>query len=168
MDIQEKKIKTFCLDYQGKINMCVDIPTTTSTSTKLTRPILEKGSDNNIHLQHTGTKFRYIIHGIPKNKKYTIEEAKWSDHTQRFITEQIHTISPQTLKHWLGYIPNTIGAIQTIMWIYFPNIHITDTRSPIEMWEQDKDVFIPYSFDKLRHFPEGSCEEQAAQIPHVK
>ena len=145
--------------------MAIPINISTNIPEKKTIP---KICLDSFFLTSSGTKFRYIIHGIPKNKKYTIEEAKWSDQTKCFITEQIHVISPQTLKHWLGYIPNTIGTVQTIMWVYFPNIPITENRSPIEMWEQDKDVFIPYSFEKLRYFPEGNCEEQASQIPNFK
>ena len=114
-----------------------------------------------------GTKFRYLIHGIPKNKKYTVEEAKGCHETQTFVAERTHTLSAMNLKHWLGYTPGHVGTIQTIMWLYLPWVvySTTETRFPLEMWAQDKDIFIPFSLEKLRYFPHGNCQEQAAQIP---
>lgn len=124
-------------------------------------------SKNGEKNHHTGTKFRYIIHGIPKNKKYTIEEARWCDHQNHFSVEYIHTISSSTLKLWAGYIPASIGDIKITMWIYLPHTiyNPKEDKSPLKMWESNPDVFIPYSFEKLRYFPNGTCHEQARAIP---
>ena len=114
-----------------------------------------------------GTKFRYIISGIPKNKKYTIEEARWSDQKRQFVSECIHVVTPATVKHWLGFIPASLGYMKITMWIYLPLsiFDIEQTDSPLKLWEENRNVFIPYSFDRLRHFPTGDCLEQASKIP---
>jgi len=111
-------------------------------------------------------KFRYIIHGIPKNKKYTIEEARWCDQHKQFIGEQIHTVTFVTLKQWLGYIPSVLGDIKTIMWMGFPSSVYKETNdeSPLHLWENNHDTFLPHSLEKMRFFPEGTCHEQASQI----
>jgi hypothetical protein len=95
------------------------------------------------------SKFRYIIYGRPKGGRYTIEEAEWSDQEQKFIYEQIHLLSGFLLKQWLGYIPNTTGEIQTIIWMTFP--HTTyHTKSPIQLWMKNRHIFFPYSLNRLR------------------
>jgi len=114
-----------------------------------------------------GTKFRYIIHGIPKYKLYTLEEARWSDDRQQFISELTHTLQSSQVKKWLGYIPAAVGDIKTTMWLHFPhNVFRPDsTQSPMLMWLADNKVFIPNSIEKMRHFPKGdSCVEQVANI----
>jgi hypothetical protein len=115
-----------------------------------------------------GTKFRYIIHGVPKNKKYTIEEAQWCDESQQFIYEQVHTVSAAVVKQWLGYIPSTIGDIKTIMWMVFPdkvfNPATKNPSSPLSLLEKNRDVFMLYNLERFRFFPQGTCQEQAAQI----
>lgn len=114
-------------------------------------------------------KFRYIIHGVPRNKRYTIEEARWCDLTHQFISEKTHTIYAPTLKQWLGYIPSTLGDITTIMWMGFPSSSwdAESQSSPLEEWDKNKDLFIPHSLEKFRFFPQGSCQEQASQIKSI-
>ena len=126
-------------------------PTNTPTNT-LTNTLNPYQRNNS----KQGRKFRFIIHGVPKNKKYTVEEAMWCDTTQKFITEKLHTVSYITLRHLLGYIPRTIGgALQTEMWMYLPDIiYDEEAKSPIEMWESNKNVFAPFSFETLRNFYE--------------
>lgn len=112
------------------------------------------------------TKFRYIIHGVPLNKKYTIEEAKWCDHAKQFVSEQIHTIHALTLKQWLGYIPSTVGDMTTTMWMKFPTTVWSDQSesSPLECWDRNRDIFAPHSLFSIRFFPQGSCVEQASKM----
>jgi hypothetical protein len=114
----------------------------------------------------THTKFRYVVHGIPKNKLYTIEEARWCDDTKQFVSEKIHTIQSLTLKQWIGYIPSTVGDIKTVMWMGFPALmwEPNSLLSPLGEWENKKDLFSPYSLERFRFFPQGSCQEQAMQI----
>jgi hypothetical protein len=115
------------------------------------------------------TKFRYIVHGIPKNKLYTIEEAKWCDETNQFVSEKTHTIQSFSLKQWMGYIPSTVGDIKTIMWMGFPSLmwDSNSSLSPLGEWESKKDLFAPYSLERFRFFPHGSCQEQASQIKNM-
>ena len=122
-----------------------------------------------------GTKFRYIIHGVPKNKKYTVEEAQWCDVRQQFIYEQIHTVTPQTVKQWIGYIPSSIGDLQTTMWMVFP-LNVFDPSksssssptqpltSPLKAWEDNHSAYVPNNLERFRFFPQGTCQEQASQI----
>lgn len=112
------------------------------------------------------TKFRYIIHGVPLNKKYTIEEARWCDTSQQFISEQTHTLPALTLKQWLGYIPSAVGDMTTIMWMRFPQVAWSheNKSSPLESWDQNHGVFAPYSLFSMRFFPQGSCVEQASKM----
>jgi hypothetical protein len=115
------------------------------------------------------TKFRYIIHGVPRNKRYTIEEARWCDSTNQFISEKTHTLYAITLKQWLGYIPSTLGDITTIMWMGFPSTSWDSESqlSPLDEWGKNKDLFIPHNLEKFRFFPQGSCHEQASQIKNI-
>jgi hypothetical protein len=124
-------------------------------------------NNTNCYLPQKGTKFRYIINGIPTNKKYIVEEARWSDEKQQFISEVIHSISGITLKQWLGYVPVKTGEIKIVMWLYLP-CHIysnQELKSPLYLWGKNKKVFVPFSLEALRHFPNGDCQEQASQIP---
>ena len=114
-----------------------------------------------------GLKFRYIIHGVARNKHYTIEEAQWCDQTLQFISEQIHTVTFPLLKRWLGYIPSMVGDLRTTMWMCFPS-HLQPAQksySPLRLWMTHPDLFVPVSLEKFRHFPQGSCQEQASQVP---
>lgn len=114
--------------------------------------------------------FRYIIHGIPKDRKYTVEEAKWSHQLESFTSENTYTVSSNTVKKWLGYVPSHVGELKTIMWISFPHTvyGINETRSPLKMWEQNHYVFAPYSFERLRYFPDVSTKSVQLQANHVK
>lgn len=102
-----------------------------------------------------GTKFRYMIHGQTKDKKYTIEEARWCDINKRFIFEHVHVLTCSTVKKWFGCVPSTIGQLKRIIWLIFPEsiYNIKNNISPIKMWEQNKDVFCPFSFKKLEYDP---------------
>jgi hypothetical protein len=99
-------------------------------------------------------KYRYIIHGVPKNKKYTIEEAFWNEKIERFEKEMIHVGTVHEIKKWLGYMPLILGTIKTTIWFYFPQ-HVLEKskyQSPFLLWQNNKDAFIPYSLEKLRHY----------------
>lgn len=124
-----------------------------------------KSSTSNLK-SSTHTKFRYVIHGIPKNKLYTIEEARWCDETKQFVSEKIYTVQSLTLKQWIGYIPSTVGDIKTVMWMGFPAMmwKSNSLLSPLGEWEKKRDLFLPYSLERFRFFPQGSCQEQAQQI----
>jgi len=112
------------------------------------------------------TKCRYIIHGVPLNKKYTIEEARWCDTVQQFISEQTHTLPALTLKQWLGYIPSTVGDMTTTMWMGFPPVAwpSANKASPLDSWNRNHDIFAPCSLLSMRFFPQGSCVEQASKM----
>lgn len=112
-------------------------------------------------------KFRYIIYGVARNKHYTIEEAQWCDRTSQFVSEQVHTVNFALLKRWLGYIPSMVGDLRTTMWMCFPS-HLQPTQkgySPLLLWQAHPDWLVPLSLEKFRHFPHGSCQEQASQVP---
>ena len=116
-----------------------------------------------------GSKFRYIIHGVPKNKKYTIEEAKWSEDKQQFSAEMIHVVSLNTLKNLVGYLPSSIGEVKTVMWIFLPETvySLNNSNSPLTMWRENHEIFAPYSFDKLRVFPNQFNNDVTSQANNL-
>jgi hypothetical protein len=117
----------------------------------------------------SGSKFRYIIHGIPKQGKYTIEEAEWCDRTNQFITEQTYVLSSNLLRQWLGYSPFSIGEIKVTMWIFLPHVVYSGSKSPLKLWLKNRYIFAPYCLDRLRFFPQSSdVVIQASQIPLVR
>lgn len=105
-------------------------------------------------------KYRYIVHGVPKNKRYTVEEAKWCDKTNRFVSEITHTLSPIYLKQWLGYVPSVIGDMKTVMWMCV----MCNCESPLIDWIENHSVFGAQNLEKMRFFPQGTCEEQASCV----
>jgi hypothetical protein len=106
--------------------------------------------------------FRYIVHGIPKQKKYTMEEAKWSEESQTFTNEHIYTINWMEVKLWLGYLPSHIGLVQNVVWYSFPDI--CSVSSPFQLWLTNKHVFFPHSLEKLR----DSTMNQKLNVPGVQ
>ena len=111
-----------------------------------------------------GQKYRYIIHGVPKNKQYTVEEARWCDRTQQFESEQVHTVGFNSMRQWLGYAPATLGDMRTTMWLYLPALIQTGNKSPLLLWNDNREIFAPFGIEKLRFFPQGTCQEQASQV----
>jgi len=97
-------------------------------------------------------KFRYIVHGKPCNRQYTIEEAQWCDISNRFISEQTHTVRSNDLKNWIGYTPSVVGDMKTVMWIHFPPVlhKYIQNKSPLHFWKLTQDAFAPYSLEQLR------------------
>ena len=97
-------------------------------------------------------KFRYIVHGRPCNRQYTIEEAQWCDVSNRFISEQTHTVRFDVIKNWIGYIPSALGVTKTVMWLHFPPIlhKYVQNKSPLHFWKYTENAFAPYSLEQLR------------------
>ena len=112
--------------------------------------LLKKMSETDF--QMNTIKFRYIVHGKPRNRRYTIEEARWCDISKRFISEQTHIMRFDVIRNWFGQSPATLGNLKTIMWIHFPPIlhKYIQNQSPLCFWKFTQDAFAPYSLDQLR------------------
>lgn len=123
----------------------------------------------NNHNHVPGVRFRYIIHGIPKNRYYTVEEARWSWKRKSFVSEHIHSMTPNSVKIWVGYSPKDLGLSEITMWLFLPYYIFPDKiQSPVKIWETNKDAFAPFSFEKLRYNPESCSQnvyDQASKFP---
>lgn len=110
-------------------------------------------------------KFRYIIHGVPRNKQYTIEEARWCDQRLQFSFERIHTVPFTVVRQWLGYIPSAVGDLRTTLWMCFPVTlrSVAQGHSPLDLWLQEGSRAFR-SLEPYRRFPLGTCQEQASSV----
>ena len=88
-----------------------------------------------------------------------MEEAKWCQDHQSFSHEHIFTLTSLEVKLWLGYLPSHLGLVQNIVWYCFPSA--VAAASPFHSWLLNKDVFFPFSLQKLR----AGAESKALNKP---
>jgi hypothetical protein len=69
--------------------------------------VLNEDPKRNPHNHILGTRYRYIVHGVPKDRHYTVEEARWSWSKQRFVDENTFLVTSNTIKTWLGHLPTS-------------------------------------------------------------
>jgi len=139
-----------------------------SETSKITQKYKRKDLQGHNHTP--GTRFRYVIHGVPKNRHYSVEEARWSWKRRGFVNEHHHSVSSNTIKTWLGYIPSTLGESKIAIWLFLPyTVYPDKMKSPLKMWDANHDVFAPFSFEKLRYHPRTSQSVfcQASEFPQA-
>lgn len=123
---------------------------------------------SNYHNHTPGIRFRYTIFGVPHDRLYSVEEARWSWKKRGFVSETHHFLSASSVKQWFGYVPSTLGEFKSVVWVFLPyTIYKDKTKSPLKMWEENHDVFVPFSFDKLRYEVPSSLTifQQAMEFP---
>lgn len=139
-----------------------------SVPRKVLAKTLNEDPNHNPHNHILGTRFRYIVYGVPKNRYYTVEEVRWSWSRQCFVDENTFLVTSNTVKHWIGHLPGSVGERKVTMWLFLPyTIYNKTQNSPMTLWKQNHNVFSPYGFDKLRYFPSLSdpIYTQASQVP---